>query len=219
VDRRPAANRDDVFISTNSLTKSYGLAGLRVGWMIAEPSIVERALRVRDVLDGVGSIPAEILGVLAFQQLDSLLERARGVLGPGQVVMQDFMASRPDLEWIRPIGGAVAFPRLRGVADAEPFVEMAADQFDVGVTPGRFFGAPEHFRVAVAGERSVLEGGLEALGKALDRGALRSRSARGLRTTRRAIVTSPRQVSGGWCDGFGNLAAASIRGIALKEAA
>jgi len=170
VDRRPAANRDDVFISTNSLTKSYGLAGLRVGWMIAEPSIVERALRVRDVLDGVGSIPAEILGVLAFQQLDSLLERARGVLGPGQVVMQDFMASRPDLEWIRPIGGAVAFPRLRGVADAEPFVEMAADQFDVGVTPGRFFGAPEHFRVAVAGERSVLEGGLEALGKALDRG-------------------------------------------------
>ncbi len=155
---------------SNSLTKSYGLAGLRVGWMIAEPSIVERALRVRDVLDGVGSIPAEILGVLAFQQLDSLLERARGVLGPGLAVMQDFMAARPDLEWVRPIGGAVAFPRLRGVADAEPFVEMAADQFDVGVTPGRFFGAPEHFRVAVAGERSVLEGGLEALGKALDRG-------------------------------------------------
>ena len=170
VDRSPAATRDDVFISTNSLTKSYGLAGLRVGWMVADPGTVERALRVRDVVDAVGSIPSELLGVLAFQQLDALLERARGVLGPGQAIARDFIASRPELDWVQPLGGAVAFPRLVGVDDAEPFVEMAAARFHVGVTPGHFFGAPEHFRVAVAGERSVLEHGLAALGKALDRG-------------------------------------------------
>ena len=170
VDRSPAATRDDVFISTNSLTKSYGLAGLRIGWMLADPATVERALRVRDVLDAVGSIPSETLGVLAFQQLDGLLERARRVLGAGAAAFADFVESRPELTWVEPLGGAVGFPRLLSLDDAEPFVEMAASDFDVGVTPGRFFGEPAHFRVAVAGDFHVLESGLEALGKALDRG-------------------------------------------------
>ncbi len=47
---------------------------------------------------------------------------------------------------------------------------MAAAEFGVGVTPGRFFGEPANFRVAVAGERAALEDGLAALGAALDRG-------------------------------------------------
>lgn len=170
VDASPAATRDDVFISTNSLTKSYGLAGLRIGWLLADPETVERALRVRDVIDAVGSIPSETLGVLAFKQLDALLERARAVLGPGAALFRDFVASRPELDWVEPRGGAVGFPRLVGRDDAEPFVDMAARDFDVGVTPGRLFGEPAHFRVAVAGELHLLQEGLEALGRALDRG-------------------------------------------------
>lgn len=169
VDEVPAATRDDVFVSTNSLTKSYGLAGLRVGWMIADPLTAERALRARDVVDAVGSIPSEALGVLAFAHLDDLLARARGVLGPGAATFRDFVHGRPELEWLQPIGGAVGFPRLRGADDADSFVDMAARSFDVGVTPGRLFGAPAHFRVAVAGPLDDLRQGLEALGLALDR--------------------------------------------------
>lgn len=168
VDNDPAAGRDDVFITTNSLTKSYGLAGLRVGWMIADPDTTERALRVRDVVDGVGSIPSETLGVLAFSHLDALLERARGILAPGGALFRDWIVSRHELEWIEPRGGSIAFPRLRGTDDAEPFVDMAAAAYGVGVTPGRLFGEPAHFRVAVAGERDILQRGLEALGRALD---------------------------------------------------
>jgi aspartate/methionine/tyrosine aminotransferase len=168
VDRSPAATRDDVFISTNSLTKSYGLAGVRVGWMLADAEITERALRVRDIVDAVGSIPSESIGVLAFRRLDHLLERARRVLGPGSALFRDFVESRGELQWIPPLGGSVGFPRLMGADDAEPFVDSAAAEFGVGVTPGRLFGAPEHFRVAVAGEFDVLEQGLEQLGRALD---------------------------------------------------
>jgi aspartate/methionine/tyrosine aminotransferase len=168
IDAAPAATRDDVFVSTNSLTKSYGLSGLRVGWIIAEPEVAERARRVRDVVDGVGSIPSETLGVLAFRHLEMLLDRARAILEPGAEIFARFVARRDELEWVRPVGGAVGFPRLVGTHDAEPFVEFAAREFGVGVTPGRFFGDPAHFRVAVAGERDVLEGGLVALGRALD---------------------------------------------------
>jgi hypothetical protein len=168
VEQSPAATRDDVFISTNSLTKSYGLAGVRVGWILADPDTTERALRIRDVVDAVGSIPSETIGVLAFQRLDVLLDRARGILGPGAALFRTFVEGRDELEWIPPLGGSVGFPRLKGAKDATPFVDMAVSDFDVGVTPGSFFGAREHFRVAVAGEYEVLERGLVALGQALD---------------------------------------------------
>lgn len=166
----PAATRDDVFVSTNSLTKSYGLAGLRVGWVLADPETTERVLRARDVVDGVGAIPAEVLGALAFRHLDALLARARAILGTGSALFERFVRARPELDAVPSVGGAVAFPRLLGADDAEAFVEMAARDFGVGVTPGRLFGEPAHFRVAVAGERAVLEDGLDALGRALDAG-------------------------------------------------
>lgn len=170
LDTTPSALWGDTFVSTNSLTKSFGLSGLRVGWMLAGSETVERVLRARDIVDAVGSIPSARLGVLAFERLDALLDRARAILEPNGALLRDFVIARPELEWVPPDGGAVAFPRLVGVDDAEPFVRRARAQFDVGVTPGRFFGCPGHFRVSVAGERSVLEGGLEALGRALDAG-------------------------------------------------
>ena len=167
-DTRPAATLGHVFVSTNSLTKSYGLSGLRIGWILAHPAIVERANRVRDVVDGVGSIPSETLGAYAFGRLDELLGRARTILGRGSALFEDFVASRPELEWVAPAGGSVGFPRLVGVDDAGPFVELAAREADVGVTPGSLFGEPAHFRVAVAGELGTLEAGLDRLGSALD---------------------------------------------------
>jgi aspartate/methionine/tyrosine aminotransferase len=129
----------------------------------------ERALRVRDVFDAVGSIPSETIATLAFQRLDSLLERAQRILGAGQALAREFVYSRDELDWIEPAGGGVAFPRLVDSTDAGPFVQMALDEFGLGITPGEFFGAPEHFRLGVGGKRHVLESGLETLGRALDR--------------------------------------------------
>ena len=95
VDRSPVATRDPVFVSTNSLTKSYGLAGIRVGWLLADPETVERSLRARDVVDAVGSIPSETIGVLAFERLDELLERAHAVLAGGQERVRPFIEDPP----------------------------------------------------------------------------------------------------------------------------
>jgi len=126
---------------------------------------------VRDVVDGVGAVPSERLGVLAFEHIDRLLARAHALLETNTRMLTGFVESREELDWVAPAKGSpVAFPRLLATDDAEPFVEMALREFGVGVVPGTFFGAPPHFRIAVGGERDVVEGGLEALGKALDRG-------------------------------------------------
>jgi aspartate/methionine/tyrosine aminotransferase len=164
---RPAAARSPVFISTSSLTKSYGLAGLRCGWVLAAPDVAERVRRARDIVDGTGAFPAERLSVLAFSMLDRLAQRARGILAANGAAAGEFLARHPELEFVLPGAGTVVFPRLRGVADAGPFVEKLAQQFQTDVVPGHFFQAPAHFRLGFGGRPEDLAAGLAQLGKAL----------------------------------------------------
>lgn len=181
----PAAGISPTFVSTSSLTKAYGLSGLRAGWTLASTEVVEKVRRVRDLVDGVGAFPSELLALIAFENLPSLRERARGILGPNFRLLREFVESRDDLEWVPPEGGSVGFPRIPGVEDSSPFVETLRETHDTGVVPGRFFEASAHFRIALGGKRETLTGGLERLGEALDweargweRGAL-DREARG----------------------------------------
>lgn len=170
VDTTPAAAISDTFVSVSGLSKSYGLPGLRLGWVLADPEITERARRVRDVVEGAGSVPVERMGVVAVGQMDRLLARARSIVEPNFARLSAFVEARPELSWIRPAVGPVAFPRLANGADADGFVRIAREEFEVGVVPGSLFGYSQSFRVGVGCPADVLEGGLDALGKALDRG-------------------------------------------------
>ena len=144
----PAANRSEHFISTSSLTKSYGLAGLRAGWVLAAPEVAAAVRRVRGTVEAIGAFPAEVMAHFAFRNIEALTARARSILEPGLEMLVAFVESRAELEWVRPAGGTVGFPRLRGQADAEPFIEILLEEFDTAVVPGRFFESPAHFRVA-----------------------------------------------------------------------
>jgi aspartate/methionine/tyrosine aminotransferase len=167
-DAAPAALLGPAFISTSSLTKSYGLAGLRCGWALSSPEVAERIRRARDVIDGTGSIVAERLGVLAFAHLDRLRHRASTLLATNGQMMQTFLRGRPDVEWLDPGGGTVVFPRIPGVTDTGRFAAQLLARYDTAVVPGRFFDAPDHVRLGFGGPTEALAGGLAALGAALD---------------------------------------------------
>lgn len=164
----PAVHRGDVFLSTSSLTKSYGLAGLRCGWILSSPEIAARLRRARDVVDGTGPIVTERLAVVAFQHLDQLIARAKGILAENAPKVHAFVNSRSELEWVEPRGGTVAFPRLKGVADTSRFAQRLLAERETAIVPGRFFEAPQHFRLGFSGPTDKLEGGLRAVGEALD---------------------------------------------------
>jgi aspartate/methionine/tyrosine aminotransferase len=163
----PAAARGDAFITTSSLTKSYGLSSLRAGWTIASPSLTYRIRRARDVVDGTGSIVAERLATLAFQHLDLLAARAREILARNKALADAFLQSRGDLEWV-PSMGTIVFPRIRGAADVGPFVDRLMRERRTAVGPGFFFDAPAHFRLGYGADTEAIRGGLERLGAALD---------------------------------------------------
>jgi hypothetical protein len=162
-----AATASPRIITTGSLTKTYGLAGLRCGWAIAEPVVCEEIRRVRDLVDGAGSVLAERAAAFAFAHLPALRDRARAILEPNFARFESFMAATPRLEWVRPRGGTVAFPRLKGVASADALAARLLKEFETAVVPGRFFEAPPHVRIALGIPGDVLDRGLQAISRAL----------------------------------------------------
>ena len=161
------ATRGDVFVTTNSLTKSYGLSSLRSGWVVASQDATYRVRRVRDVVDGTGSIVAERLATPAFAHLPALAARAREILARNKAIVDDFLSSRRELRWVDSTA-TVVFPRLDGVADVSDFAERLLRERQTGIVPGRFFDAPASFRLGFGGDTDKLRGGLERLAAALD---------------------------------------------------
>ena len=156
------------FLVTSSLTKAFGLAGLRCGWVLAEPGLAQRARAARDAVDGSGVFLAERLAALALRRIDLLAARSQALLARNFGLLSDFMASRPDLEWRPPDAGTVAFPRRRDGADTGPLAERLLARHQTAIVPGRFFELPDHFRLGFGGRSESLEAGLAALGEALD---------------------------------------------------
>jgi aspartate/methionine/tyrosine aminotransferase len=159
---------DGPFIVTTSLTKSYGLNGLRCGWAVApSPAIADRLWRVRDLVEAVGSQPSDRLSALAFTQMPHLRARTRAIVSANLALARDFVASQPRLQLAEPPRATVMFPRLDAGADTRPFVDHVAEAFGVAVAAGAWFAAPGHVRISLAGATSALSAGLDRLAQAL----------------------------------------------------
>lgn len=155
------------FVITNSLTKTFGLSGLRCGWILAEPELAKRMWLLNDLFAATPVHSGERLSVLAFQQIEGLAARAKAVLDRNRQILNEFLNTREDLETIRPEFGTVAFPRLIG-RTADDLCQLLRDKYETSVVPGRFFELPSHFRIGIAGDSEILESGLNRLSQALD---------------------------------------------------
>lgn len=154
-------------ISTSSLTKSYGLNALRCGWGIAADDTAERMRRARDVVDGIGPVPIERLSVLAFEQIDTLTARARGIVEMNLDVFKVWAAGVKSLTLPAPATSTVVFPRVNGIDDTRSLCEALHLEQDVAVVPGYFFGEPGSIRISLAGRPDVLREGLARLARFL----------------------------------------------------
>jgi aspartate/methionine/tyrosine aminotransferase len=162
-----AARLGSEFVITSSLTKAYGLSSLRCGWIVAEPDLARRMWRLNDLFGVVPAHPAERLSVVALDRLDRVAARARRILETNKEGVNAFLAARPELACEPVDGGMIAFPRLLK-GDVETLCELLRERFETTVVPGRFFGAPDHFRLAIGAEVEVVAEGLARLGQAMD---------------------------------------------------
>ena len=155
------------FIATSSLTKSYGLSGLRCGWILCQPELAERMRRLNDLLVPVGSMPSDTLSLAAFRQLDRLLTRTRSLIDPNRKLVHQFLREHADLlECVIPERSMIVFPRLKTGSDSQSLHDTLR-QFETSIVPGRFFEEPRHFRLGFAVKTEDVATGLQNLSKAL----------------------------------------------------
>ena len=165
--RRSSVHLGSEFVATNSLTKVYGLSGLRCGWILAEPELAERMWRLNDLFGVNQAHQAERLACITFEHLDEVIGDTPAVLERNRALFNTFAASRADLECMPAEHGIVAFPRWAG-GDTDRLDALLRERYDTAVVPGRWFEMPEHFRIGLGCPTEQLSEGLQRLGAALD---------------------------------------------------
>lgn len=162
------------FVTTSSLTKAYGLSGLRCGWIVAEPELAQKIWKLNDLFGVLPAHSAELMSVIALQKLDAIAQRAKSLLSTNRALLQKFFDQSVQLEVVMPPAGTIAFPRLKK-GNADRFCELLAEKYETGVVPGRFFGMPDHFRIGIGCTTETLAEGLERLDSALQEFAAASK--------------------------------------------
>jgi aspartate/methionine/tyrosine aminotransferase len=150
-DRLPAGiDAGSHVISLGVMSKSFAMAGLRVGWLATRDSeVVRRVAAFKDYTTICASAPSEILALIGLRAREAVLGRSRSIVLDGLAALDELFLRWPDhLSWVRPRGGSIGFPRLRSDLDIDRFAADLVESEGVLLLPGSRFGHPgNHFRI------------------------------------------------------------------------
>jgi aspartate/methionine/tyrosine aminotransferase len=150
--RLPAAcDLGDYAISLGVTSKTYGLAGLRIGWIATKnKKIYEKMASLKDYTTICNSAPGEFLAEVAMRNRHKLIERNLGIIKQNLVVIDELFASHANLfSWVRPQAGSMAFPRYLG-GNGEAFCDDLVKEGGVLLLPGSVYDdARNHFRLGL----------------------------------------------------------------------
>lgn len=163
-DRLPAAcDLGEHAISLGVTSKTYGLAGLRIGWIATKnKKIYDSMALLKDYTTICNSAPSEFLAELAMRNRQKLAQRNLEIIQHNLTVIDDLFARHADLfSWIRPKAGSMGFPRLLK-GDVEVFCDDLVRNAGVLLLPGSMYDySRNHFRLGLG--RKNLPQGVENL--------------------------------------------------------
>ncbi len=154
------------FVVTNSLTKVYGVSGLRCGWILARPDLAWKMRRLNDLYSATAVYPGLLLSVAAFKHLNLLREKARRIVEADRKLLLDFLTEQSALSAVWTEWGTTSFVQLLG-RNADDFLHRLRAEFDTSAVPGRFFEMPDHFRIGMGVNTEMFAEGLNRIGLAL----------------------------------------------------
>jgi aspartate/methionine/tyrosine aminotransferase len=177
----PAVDAYERGISLGAVSKSYGLPGLRVGWIACRsPAMLRQMQRVKHYLSICGAAPSEVLARMALRAGDRILSRNRRIAQGNLLLLERFFAAHGDLfDWHRPDGGVVGYPRYRGPDGVERFCARLIEEHGVMLLPASVYRSDslrtseDHVRVGFG--RRDFAAGLAALEAAVDAHETRAR--------------------------------------------
>lgn len=153
-------HRYDRCVSFGTLSKAYGLAGLRLGWCIAAPDVLARCERLRDYVSLALSPLVELIARRAIENSSLLVNIRLEQLRQNLAIVDAWIAEQDgQVAWARPLGGACGFVQLPSVSNTDGFCKQLADQFRVLLVPGSCFGYLQYARLGFgASPEHLLEG-------------------------------------------------------------
>jgi aspartate/methionine/tyrosine aminotransferase len=154
------------WISTGSLTKIYGLGGLRIGWIAGSTEMRSRCAALQNALSVLPALPSVSLALELWPHLDALRARAHRILAENHARWAEFLGNGAAMRCPAQSLGTTAWCRFAGPSEGDAFSDFASQRFDLAVAPGRFFGEPAGFRVALGGEPASFRAALEVLNQA-----------------------------------------------------
>ncbi len=163
---KPSFHLGPEFVATTSLTKVYGLSGLRCGWILAEPDLARAMWRLNDLFASIPAHPAELLSVVALQNLDTIRERSRKIVEADRALLLEFLAGEEAVSAPRTEFGTTAILRLES-GSIDDFIVRLRVEFEASAVPGKFFGLPNHFRIGMGVDHEMFREGLQRIAQAL----------------------------------------------------
>ena len=154
------------FIVTTSLTKVYGLSGLRCGWILAKPDLARAMWRLNDLFASIPAHPAELLSVVALENLNHIRERGRKVLDTDRTLLREFLISQEGVSAPCTEFGTTAILRL-ATGTVDNFLARLRTEHETSAVPGHFFGLPNHFRIGMGVDTEMFREGLKRISLAL----------------------------------------------------
>jgi aspartate/methionine/tyrosine aminotransferase len=150
-DRLPAgADVSASGVSIGVMSKSFAMAGLRIGWVATrDRELLARLAAFKDYTTICNAAPSEILALIALRASDAVLARNRAIIAANMALLDEFFHRWNGVfEWTRPRGGSIGFPRLLGDVPVDTFAEDLVRETGVLILPGTVFGdAGNHFRL------------------------------------------------------------------------
>jgi aspartate/methionine/tyrosine aminotransferase len=136
-----AADLSPTAVSLNVMSKSYGLPGLRIGWLACrDRGLLERLERRKHYTSICNSAPSELLAAIALRNGESIRARNREIVAANLPVFDEFFARWDDLfEWEHPSGGCVCFPRYAGAEGVEELCRRLVEEEGVVLLPASIF--------------------------------------------------------------------------------
>lgn len=148
-----AATLGERAVSIGVMSKSFALAGLRIGWVATrDRALLARIAALKDYTTICNAAPSEILALIALRARESVLARSRAIVRGNLAAARALFARHAEhLEWVEPRAGSVAFPRVRHPdVDVDRWIEGLIASEGVLLLPGSLFGAgQEHFRIGL----------------------------------------------------------------------
>ncbi|MBI1861462.1 MAG: aminotransferase class I/II-fold pyridoxal phosphate-dependent enzyme [Deltaproteobacteria bacterium] len=150
-DRLPAAcDLSPSALSLGVMSKAFGLAGLRIGWLATKnQSLLQKLASFKDYTTICNSAPSEFLAIQALKKKETLLERNRAIIEKNLGELDRFFDRFSDrLQWVRPKAGCIAFPRFKDPKECDLRLRSLVEETGVFLLPGsQFFYPGPHFRI------------------------------------------------------------------------